>query len=68
MLTIKKILSKLLHKKDDLEDISKVYANIPEDKRGKYFVLTGNTVSAWSMDNSRIKDFSFEKLYDNCTL
>lgn len=68
MLTIKKILSKLLHKKDDLEDISKVYANIPEDKRGNYFVLTGNTVSAWSMDNSRIKDFSFEKLYDNCTL
>lgn len=68
MLTIKKILSKLLHKKGDLEDILKVYANIPEDKRGKYFVLTGNTVSAWSMDNSRIKDFSFEKLYDNCTL
>lgn len=68
MLTIKKILSKLLHKKDDLEDISKVYANIPEDKRGNYFVLTGNTVSAWSMDNSRIKDFSFEKLYDNRTL
>lgn len=33
------------------------------------FVLTGlGNGSAWSLDNSRIKDFSFEKLYNNCSL
>ena len=33
------------------------------------FVLTGlGNGSAWSLDNSRIKDFSFEKLYNHCSL
>jgi hypothetical protein len=41
----------------------------PENANDSFFVLTGlGNGSAWSLDNSRIKDFSFEKLYNNCSL
>lgn len=66
---IRNLISKLVGKKDILFDITEAYSKIPKGDRDNFFLVTGtNSVSAWSMDNSRIKDFSFKTIYDNCSL
>lgn len=66
---IRNLISKLVSKKDILYDIIEAYSKIPKNDRDNFFLITGtNSVSAWSMDNSRIKDFSFKTIYDNCSL